>query len=80
MIARSFTLLGLATGAWAKVQYLGVAIAGGDFGCSIDGTCTTSSVQFASDGADQMKHFVGEGMNLMRIRMWHSATYSHARL
>jgi hypothetical protein len=54
--------------AFAKVQFLGVAIAGGDFGCQIDGTCPTSSVQFAGDAADQMNHFVGEGMNLMRIR------------
>ncbi|KAI4591632.1 hypothetical protein KJ359_012749 [Pestalotiopsis sp. 9143b] len=53
--------------AFARVQFLGVAIAGGDFGCQIDGTCPTSSVQFAGDAADQISHFVGEGMNLMRI-------------
>ncbi|KAI1879417.1 hypothetical protein JX265_002371 [Neoarthrinium moseri] len=60
-------LLGLASFALAKVQYLGVAIAGGDFGCQIDGSCPTSSVQFAGDAADQMKHFVGEGLNMIRI-------------
>jgi hypothetical protein len=60
--------LGLAPLVWAKVQYLGIAIAGGDFGCQIDGTCPTSSVQFASDAGAQMTHFVGEGMNLIRIR------------
>jgi endoglucanase len=54
--------------AYAKVQFLGVAIAGGDFGCLIDGTCPTSSVQLASDGAAQMQHFVSDGMNLFRIR------------
>lgn len=61
---------GFVSGALAKVQYLGIAIAGGDFGCQIDGTCPTSSVQFASDAADQMKHFIGVGMNLMRIRVY----------
>jgi endoglucanase len=69
MFFQKVVLLGLATFVSAKVQYLGVAIAGGDFGCQIDGTCPTSSVQFASDAADQMKHFVGDGMNLMRLRM-----------
>lgn len=69
MFLQKFVLLGFATFVAAKVQYLGVAIAGGDFGCEIDGTCPTSSVQFASDAADQMKHFVSDGMNLMRLRM-----------
>ncbi|KAH8673927.1 glycoside hydrolase superfamily, partial [Xylariales sp. PMI_506] len=64
---RSSVLLGLAPCVLAKVQFLGVAIAGGDFGCQIDGTCPTSSVQFASDATGQMQHFVGEGLNLMRI-------------
>jgi hypothetical protein len=68
MIFQTLILLGLVPFALAKVQFLGVAIAGGDFGCQIDGTCPTSSVQFASDAADQMKHFVSDGMNLMRIR------------
>ncbi|KAH6654075.1 glycoside hydrolase superfamily [Truncatella angustata] len=65
-LSKSF-LLGLVPSALAKVQYLGVAIAGGDFGCQIDGTCPTSSVQFANDASDQMKHFVSDGLNLMRI-------------
>ncbi|KAH8202881.1 hypothetical protein TruAng_002934 [Truncatella angustata] len=65
-LSKSF-LLGLVPSALAKVQYLGVAIAGGDFGCQIDGTCPTSSVQFANDASDQMKHFVSEGLNLLRI-------------
>lgn len=63
----ALALLGLAPVALAKVQFLGVAIAGGDFGCQIDGTCPTGSVQFASDAADQMTHFVGNGMNMIRI-------------
>ncbi|KAK8090343.1 glycoside hydrolase family 5 protein [Apiospora hydei] len=60
--------------ALAKVQYLdanvkkGVSIAGGDFGCQTDGTCALSSAQLPGDGADQMKHFVGDlGMNMMRL-------------
>ncbi|KAK8048286.1 glycoside hydrolase family 5 protein [Apiospora phragmitis] len=68
MLFHNFVLLGLAPIALAKVQYLGVAIAGGDFGCQIDGTCPLSSVQLAGDGPDQMKHFVGDlGMNMMRL-------------
>ncbi|KAK8115226.1 glycoside hydrolase family 5 protein [Apiospora kogelbergensis] len=75
MLFHNFFLLGLAsTIAQAKVQYLdanfkkGVAIAGGDFGCQIDGNCPIASAQLPSDGADQMKHFVGDlGMNMMRL-------------
>ncbi|KAK9414202.1 putative Glycoside hydrolase superfamily [Seiridium unicorne] len=67
MFLSTFVTIGLVSIASAKVQYLGVAIAGGDFGCQIDGTCPTSSVQLANDANDQMQHFVGEGMNLMRI-------------
>ncbi|KAK8041789.1 glycoside hydrolase family 5 protein [Apiospora rasikravindrae] len=69
MLFHNSVLLGLAPiMALAKVQYLGVAIAGGDFGCQIDGTCALSSAQLPGDGADQMKHFVGDlGMNMMRL-------------
>ncbi|RDW83008.1 hypothetical protein BP5796_04499 [Coleophoma crateriformis] len=49
-------------------------IAGGDFGCAIDGTCTTSSTQLplstlgGGDGAGQMQHFVTDDqMNIFRI-------------
>ncbi|KAB5533509.1 glycoside hydrolase superfamily [Coniochaeta sp. 2T2.1] len=58
----------------AKVQFLGVAIAGGDFGCEIDGSCPTSSTQLplkglgGGDGAAQMNHFVKDDqMNMFRI-------------
>ncbi|KAK7949597.1 glycoside hydrolase family 5 protein [Apiospora saccharicola] len=70
MLFHNFVLLGLAPiAALAKVQYLkGVAVAGGDFGCQIDGTCPLSSAQLPGDGADQMKHFVSDlGMNMMRL-------------
>ncbi|KAI1075401.1 glycoside hydrolase family 5 protein [Whalleya microplaca] len=63
-------LLGLVpTAALAKLQYLGVAIAGGDFGCQNDGSCPTSSVQLPlDDGAAQMQHFVeDDGMSLLRL-------------
>ncbi|KAK6843823.1 glycoside hydrolase family 5 protein [Apiospora arundinis] len=68
MLFHNSLLLALASIAQAKVQYLGVAIAGGDFGCQIDGNCAISSAQLPGDGADQMKHFVGDlGMNMMRL-------------
>ncbi|OIW26339.1 cellulase, partial [Coniochaeta ligniaria NRRL 30616] len=60
--------------AQARVQFLGVAIAGGDFGCQIDGSCPTASTQLplsslgGGDGAGQMKHFVDDDeMNMFRI-------------
>ncbi|KAI1324872.1 endoglucanase 2 [Xylariaceae sp. FL0255] len=64
-----FSSLALASVVTAKVQYLGVAIAGGDFGCQIDGTCPTGSTQLPlSVGPTQINHFVkDDGMNLMRI-------------
>ncbi|KAI6912147.1 hypothetical protein KC355_g18213, partial [Hortaea werneckii] len=41
------------------VKYAGVNIAGLDFGCSTDGTCTVSGVSDpGDDGISQMKHFV----------------------
>ncbi|KAI0128397.1 glycoside hydrolase superfamily [Xylariales sp. AK1849] len=67
MLLFGLVLLWLMPFALARVQYLGVAIAGGDFGCQIDGSCPTSSVQFAGDAADQMEHFVSDGVNLIRI-------------
>ncbi|KAI0105464.1 endoglucanase 2 [Nemania sp. FL0031] len=53
----------------AKVQFLGVAIAGGDFGCQIDGTCPPGSAQLPlSNGPAQMSHFVkDDGITLLRI-------------
>ncbi|KAI0147221.1 glycoside hydrolase superfamily [Xylariaceae sp. FL1272] len=64
-----FTILFLASAVRGKVQFLGVAIAGGDFGCQIDGTCPTGSTQLPlNDGPTQMNHFVqDDGMNLMRL-------------
>ncbi|KAI0405466.1 endoglucanase 2 [Xylaria palmicola] len=62
----SFALLPTVFG---EVQLLGVAIAGGEFGCQIDGTCPPASAQLPlSDGPTQMSHFVkDDGINLLRI-------------
>ncbi|KAI3336320.1 glycoside hydrolase family 5 protein [Xylariaceae sp. AK1471] len=63
------SLITLLPAVFAKVQFLGVAIAGGDFGCQIDGTCPPGSAQLPlSDGPSQMNHFVkDDGINLLRI-------------
>ncbi|KAG8910642.1 Endoglucanase EG-II, partial [Tulasnella sp. 408] len=48
-------------------------IAGFDFGCVTDGTCTTSKAvpplsQYSGvDGAGQMQHFYSKGMNTFRL-------------
>ncbi|KAJ3485573.1 hypothetical protein NLG97_g6788 [Lecanicillium saksenae] len=75
---RSFTtaasLLALAAGASAKLQYLGVAMAGIDFGCDIDGTCPLKTVALplknygGADGKAQMEHFVkNDNLNIFRL-------------
>lgn len=60
----------------AQVQFLGVAIAGGDFGCQIDGTCPTGSTQLplgsnggGGDGPGQMQHWtsLAKPLNLFRL-------------
>lgn len=65
----------VASGA-AQVQFLGVAIAGGDFGCQIDGTCPTGSTQLplgsgggGGDGPGQMQHWtsLSKPLNLFRL-------------
>lgn len=60
----------------AKLKYLGVAMAGIDFGCDIDGSCPIEKVQVpiaslgGADSAGQMKHFVeDDGMNTFRLSM-----------
>ncbi|KAI6087469.1 glycoside hydrolase family 5 protein [Hypoxylon rubiginosum] len=70
MYFNKFLLLSAIPVAFAKVQYLGVAIAGGDFGCQIDGSCPTGSTQLPlnNDGVAQMQHFVkDDGINLLRL-------------
>ncbi|KAI0444997.1 endoglucanase 2 [Xylaria telfairii] len=65
----AFVSLALLPAVLAKVQLLGVAVAGGEFGCQIDGTCPLGSAQLPlSDGPNQMNHFVKQdGMNVLRI-------------
>ncbi|KAJ8108916.1 hypothetical protein ONZ43_g6280 [Nemania bipapillata] len=72
MLTMLFSTLAFVTlfpAAFAKVQFLGVAIAGGDFGCQIDGTCPPGSAQLPlSNGPTQMSHFVkDDGINLLRL-------------
>ncbi|GAW11052.1 hypothetical protein ANO14919_003910 [Xylariales sp. No.14919] len=68
MYFSAFISLILLPTTFAKVQFLGLAIAGGEFGCQIDGTCPPESAQLPSDGPSQMNHFVKEdGINLLRI-------------
>lgn len=51
------------------VKYGGVNIAGFDFGCSTDGTCTLSSTDPPGEtGIAQMNHFVkGDSLNAFRL-------------
>ncbi|KAI0841484.1 glycoside hydrolase family 5 protein [Hypoxylon sp. FL0890] len=70
MYFKTFFLLAAARIVLAKVQFLGVAIAGGDFGCQIDGSCPLSSTQLplGNDGVAQMQHFVkDDGVNILRL-------------
>ncbi|KAF4624012.1 hypothetical protein G7Y89_g14164 [Cudoniella acicularis] len=60
--------------ATAKVQFVGINIAGFEFGCLIDGTCPISSATpplstlNGADGAGQMQHFVKDDqMNIFRL-------------
>ncbi|CAK7211567.1 hypothetical protein SBRCBS47491_001168 [Sporothrix bragantina] len=66
--------LGLFATARAAVKFLGVAMAGGDFGCDIDGSCPLSTATLPltelghADGGGQMKHFVDDdGVNMFRL-------------
>jgi len=72
--SRLFTLLTLVSGVLGELKYLGVAIAGIDFGCDIDGSCPLSTIIFplaqygGGDGKGQMTHFVkDDGMNIFRL-------------
>lgn len=51
-----------------NTTYAGVNIAGLDFGCSTDGTCTVSGATFPSTGAAQMQHFTSaDNLNVFRL-------------
>lgn len=71
-----FIAVTLVATAAAQVQFLGVAIAGGDFGCQIDGSCPTGSTQLplgsnggGGDGPGQMQHWASldKPLNLFRL-------------
>lgn len=70
------TAASLAASVAAQVQFLGVAIAGGDFGCQIDGSCPTGSTQLplgtsgsSGNGVGQMKHWasLSKPFNMFRL-------------
>ncbi|KAK1982206.1 glycoside hydrolase superfamily [Colletotrichum cereale] len=74
MVSKIVTLLGFAAAVVARVQFLGVAISGGDFGCEIDGSCPLGKVQLplsslgGGDGEGQMNHFVqNDKLNMFRL-------------
>lgn len=51
-----------------NTTYAGVNIAGLDFGCTTDGTCTVSSALFPATGAAQMQHFAtADNLNVFRL-------------
>ncbi|RDX54717.1 endoglucanase [Lentinus brumalis] len=57
-----------------KLRFAGVNIAGFDFGCSTDGTCSASGAwppltqYYGNDGEGQMQHFVkDDGFNVFRL-------------
>ncbi|KAF5318448.1 hypothetical protein D9619_010684 [Psilocybe cf. subviscida] len=57
-----------------KLLHTGINIAGFDFGCGIDGTCTAAGAwpplaqYYGHDGAGQMQHFVkNDGFNTFRL-------------
>lgn len=60
-----------ATSTSKTVAYAGVNIAGFDFGCSTDGTCTSGGADPPGQaGINQMKHFVSDdGLNAFRLPM-----------
>ncbi|KAJ0116583.1 hypothetical protein J7T55_009733 [Diaporthe amygdali] len=62
--------VGSSTAAIATNQttYAGVNIAGFDFGCGTDGTCTVDGITVPSTGAAQMQHFYkNDNMNIFRM-------------
>ena len=57
-----------------KLRFAGVNIAGFDFGCNTDGSCTASAAwppllqYYGHDGQGQMEHFVNDdGFNVFRL-------------
>ncbi|KAI1469479.1 glycoside hydrolase family 5 protein [Daldinia caldariorum] len=65
---KSVFLLAAARVVLAKVQFLGVSIAGGEFGCKNDGSCPVNEAKLPDDGVTQMWHFVGDdAINILRM-------------
>lgn len=75
-LAGSILALNVANTLAGGVQFAGVNIAGFDFGCATDGTCTLSSVDAplstngdgSNDGPGQMTHFTSvDKLNIFRL-------------
>jgi endoglucanase len=74
MLLRSLLALAGVQAVLAQVQYVGVNIAGFEFGCLIDGTCPIKATippitsLKGGDGAGQMQHFAADDkMNVFRL-------------
>lgn len=69
MFYNTILLLGYGTLVAAKSQFVGMNMAGFEFGCDIDGSCPLSSIQSPLGvGLTQMKHFVNDDqMNIFRL-------------
>ncbi|KAF2113913.1 endo-1,4-beta-glucanase [Lophiotrema nucula] len=68
----SSTAAATSTGTSGQTQFAGINIAGFDFGCGTDGTCTTSGavgpITSANNGTAQMQHFVKDDkLNAFRL-------------
>ncbi|TVY44019.1 Endoglucanase EG-II [Lachnellula cervina] len=74
MLLKSLVFIGGVAMTAARVQFMGINIAGFEFGCQIDGSCPTTSVTpplsvlGGGDGAGQMQHFMNEDqMNIFPV-------------
>ncbi|KAH6718264.1 glycoside hydrolase superfamily [Leptodontidium sp. MPI-SDFR-AT-0119] len=81
MFLKSLLVLGGVPWVFGKVQYMGMSIAGFEFGCDIDGTCPIGTAQspmnsdglisqspMDSDALGQMQHFANDDdMNVFRL-------------
>ncbi|KAL2066017.1 hypothetical protein VTL71DRAFT_2088 [Oculimacula yallundae] len=70
MLLKALLTLGMVPLVFGKAQYMGMNIAGFEFGCETDGTCPTSKTQspMGSDAVGQMQHFVKDDqMNIFRL-------------
>lgn len=62
-----------------NTTYAGVNIAGFDFGCGTDGTCTVDGITDPTTGPAQMQHFFdADNLNVFRLPVgWQYLTNSN---